>query len=47
MTQVRTVWRAFADDLEVWECRACKVTVKRVGALNGPNRGTRSDVIET
>jgi hypothetical protein len=26
-THVRTIWRAFADDLQVFECRACNVSV--------------------
>src|SRR5947209_2868231 len=27
MTHVRTIWRAFQDDLQVFECRACSVSV--------------------
>ena len=27
MTRVRTIWRAFQDDLHVFECRACSVSV--------------------
>ena len=27
MTHVRTIWRAFQDDLQVYECRACSVSV--------------------
>jgi hypothetical protein len=27
MTHVRTIWRAFQDDLQVFECRACDVSV--------------------
>ena len=27
MTHVRTIWRAFQDDLQVFECRACNVSV--------------------
>ncbi len=27
MTHVRTIWRAFDDDLQVFECRACDVSV--------------------
>ena len=27
MTHVRTIWRAFHDDLQVFECRACGVSV--------------------
>jgi hypothetical protein len=27
MTQARTIWRAFQEDLEVFECRACNVSV--------------------
>jgi hypothetical protein len=27
MTHVRTIWRAFQDDLQVYECRACGVSV--------------------
>jgi len=27
MTHVRTIWRAFHDDLQVFECRACAVSV--------------------
>jgi hypothetical protein len=27
MTRVRTIWRAFQDDLQVFECRACNVSV--------------------
>jgi hypothetical protein len=27
MAHVRTIWRAFHDDLQVFECRACNVSV--------------------
>ena len=27
MTHVRTIWRAFQADLQVFECRACDVSV--------------------
>jgi hypothetical protein len=27
MMHVRTIWRAFQDDLQVFECRACGVSV--------------------
>ena len=27
MTHVRTIWRAFHDDLQVFECRACQLSV--------------------
>jgi hypothetical protein len=27
MTHARTIWRAFHDDLQVFECRACAVSV--------------------
>jgi hypothetical protein len=27
MAHVRTIWRAFHDDLQVFECRACDVSV--------------------
>jgi hypothetical protein len=27
MTHARTIWRAFQEDLEVFECRACNVSV--------------------
>jgi hypothetical protein len=27
MIRVRAIWRAFADDLQVFECRACNVSV--------------------
>jgi hypothetical protein len=27
MAHVRTIWRAFQDDLQVFECRACAVSV--------------------
>jgi hypothetical protein len=27
MPHVRTIWRAFHDDLQVFECRACNVSV--------------------
>jgi hypothetical protein len=27
MPHVRTIWRAFQDDLQVFECRACAVSV--------------------
>ena len=27
MTHVRTIWRAFHDDLQVFECRACNLSV--------------------
>jgi len=27
MRHVRTIWRAFQDDLQVFECRACSVSV--------------------
>jgi hypothetical protein len=27
MAHVRTIWRAFHDDLQVFECRACAVSV--------------------
>jgi hypothetical protein len=27
MAHVRTIWRAFLDDLQVFECRACNVSV--------------------
>ena len=27
MIHVRTIWRAFQDDLQVFECRACNVSV--------------------
>jgi hypothetical protein len=27
MTHVRTIWRAFQDDLQVFECRACDVSI--------------------
>jgi hypothetical protein len=27
MTHMRTIWRAFHDDLQVFECRACDVSV--------------------
>jgi hypothetical protein len=29
MAQVRTIWRAFQDNLEVWECGPCAVSVTR------------------
>ena len=27
MMHARTIWRAFQDDLQVFECRACSVSV--------------------
>jgi hypothetical protein len=27
MTHARTIWRAFQEDLEVFECRACNISV--------------------
>ena len=27
MTHARTIWRAFHDDLQVFECRACQLSV--------------------
>ncbi len=27
MAPVRTIWRAFQDDLEVWDCKACGASV--------------------
>ena len=27
MAHVRTIWRAFQDDLHVFECRACNVSL--------------------
>jgi hypothetical protein len=27
MTHVRTIWRALYDDLQVFECRACNLSV--------------------
>ncbi len=27
MRRVRTIWRAFQDDLEHWECTRCDVSV--------------------
>jgi hypothetical protein len=27
MAHVRTIWRAFRDDLQVFECQACSVSV--------------------
>jgi hypothetical protein len=27
MIRVRTIWRTFQDDLQVFECRACNVSV--------------------
>ncbi len=27
MVHVRTIWRAFQDDLQVFECRACNLSV--------------------
>jgi hypothetical protein len=27
MTRVRTIWRALQDDMQVFECRACNVSV--------------------
>jgi hypothetical protein len=27
MTHARTIWRAFQDDLQVFECRACSVSI--------------------
>jgi hypothetical protein len=27
MGHIRTIWRAFQDHLEVWECRSCAVSV--------------------
>lgn len=27
MVRVRTIWRAIQDDLQVFECRACNVSV--------------------
>ncbi len=29
MLRVRTIWRAFQDDLEQWECWPCGVSVKQ------------------
>lgn len=29
MRCVRTIWRAFQDDLEHWECGACGVSVQQ------------------
>ncbi len=26
MTHVRTIWRAFGDDLQVFECRVCQLS---------------------
>ncbi|HEY4919017.1 MAG TPA: hypothetical protein VII40_02835 [Xanthobacteraceae bacterium] len=29
MTHVRTIWRAFQDNLEVLECRPCSISVSQ------------------
>ncbi len=29
MLRVRTIWRAFQDDLEQWECGPCGVSMKQ------------------
>ena len=27
MSRVRMIWRAFQDDMEVWECRECGASI--------------------
>ena len=47
MANVRTVWRAFHDDLYVFECRPCGVTVSQtlsdIPALRPPREIGRPD----
>jgi hypothetical protein len=37
MTHVRTMWRAFQDNLEVLECRRCNISVSQTASRNRKN----------
>jgi ribosomal protein L37AE/L43A len=43
MSHVRTIWRGFQADQEVWECRSCGVTVTRAATNAGPQARSAAD----